>query len=227
MSEWLNKTSLAIAPTQQQQTGIHPQTKVSLWEVWHQPYIKCPRRTHLPTEASGNIHMNLSLRVNPPMAHELAPALLGPGPGAPGKHCLRQSLTEKKAIRKVQVSSGEVQNSTGAKKYIYDFGHIRDFSHITPSPEQHSSGSREIFSDYDFPCGRKRDRVCEHPTSPPVQDTAKGPLFSCPIQKPTGNYIRWWRLSSPTVIITSQYISLSNQHIVQLKVTQCYMSIIS
>lgn len=33
-ARWLNKVSLIVSPSQQQQSGIHPQTKVPLWKLW-------------------------------------------------------------------------------------------------------------------------------------------------------------------------------------------------
>lgn len=55
---WLNKTSFTCTPTQQQQLGIHPWTKVLLWENWKTaPYIEGSRC--LPTRALGNRYTDL------------------------------------------------------------------------------------------------------------------------------------------------------------------------
>ena len=44
----------------------------------------------------------LALAMDPGEAHELAPALLGRGPGTPGEHCLRQSPMAERAFVEVQ-----------------------------------------------------------------------------------------------------------------------------
>ena len=50
----------------------------------------------------------LVLTLDPAMAREPAPVPLGCGPGVPGKHCVRQSRMDKRALVEVQVSSREV-----------------------------------------------------------------------------------------------------------------------
>lgn len=52
------------------------------------------------------------------MAHELALALLGHGPGTPGKHCLRP--TNKRTFEEIQISSGQVLVHHWGKKYSLD-----------------------------------------------------------------------------------------------------------
>ena len=51
----------------------------------------------------GNVHTDLILAADLTVAHELAPAALIHGMGAPGKHYLRQSSTDKRPFVEVQV----------------------------------------------------------------------------------------------------------------------------
>lgn len=72
------------------------------------------------THVSGNRHTYLA----PAVVHELAPAPLSHNPGVPGEHCLRQSLTDERALEKVQISIREVPTHCWSKKK-YKFGCIR------------------------------------------------------------------------------------------------------
>ena len=101
-----------------QQFGIHPQTKSVIVRSMGLSICQVPQKECCPL-LQQVIYTWTSVRgVNTKVAHELAPALLRYCPEAPGKHCFRQSLTDKKTSREVQVSIGEVQHSTGAKEYI-------------------------------------------------------------------------------------------------------------
>ena len=113
-------------------------------------YTKGPRRVS-PTCAVGNRQTDLALAGDPAMAHESAPASLSCVPGAPGKHCLRQSPTEEKAFVEVQVSRKEVpahQWNNNKKTQIWT--HWRGLRGIVwlhpryPSPKAAQLRPREI-----------------------------------------------------------------------------------
>lgn len=65
-----------------------------------------------PTHVSGHRHTDLILAVDPPMAHELVPALLKHGPGASGENYLRQSPTADREFVEVQRVSVEERSSS-------------------------------------------------------------------------------------------------------------------
>ena len=60
------------------------------------------------THTLGKGHIDLVPGMAPGVACEPVPASLGHSPGAPGKHCLRQSPTDVRTSVEVQVSRGKV-----------------------------------------------------------------------------------------------------------------------
>lgn len=95
---------------------------------------------------SGHRHTDLVLAVDPPMAHELAPALLSHGPGAPGETILVNNPQMREALWESRESLWKQRSSSillGQKDMSLDtLKRVReqcDFTHIASPPRQHSS----------------------------------------------------------------------------------------
>ena len=75
-----------------------------LWELWDPaPYTKGFIKNLALLTCWVMCIQTLVLAVDLTVAHELAPAALIPGMGAPGKHYLRQSSAGKRPFVEVQV----------------------------------------------------------------------------------------------------------------------------
>lgn len=105
---------------QQQKSSIHPQTKVSLWELWNLTwYVNRPRR-HLT-----HLYWTSVPAVVPAEAYELVLVPLSHSPGAAGEYWLRKLFTDKRAFVEIQVSRGEflAHQYIEQNLYIYDLGY--------------------------------------------------------------------------------------------------------
>ena len=175
---WLNETSLIMSsPQQQQQFGIHSQTKCPVRAVGSSTICQgtCEESRPLTRLVIGR--QASVLAVGPAVAHEPALDPLRYGTGAPGKHCL-QPPTDKKAFVEVWVSSGEVPAHRWSKNKNMSLDPL-ETSCITPPPMQHSSGPREMASDYDFP-SQGRVKSCEWaPSLPSCEGHCWEARFSC------------------------------------------------
>ena len=83
-TKWPNKMAITVSLSSTTIFGIHPWTKVPLWELWDpEPYSKDSRGVSL-SHVTGNGQTDLGPSCGPWMGQ--GPSSLSCDPGAPGEH---------------------------------------------------------------------------------------------------------------------------------------------
>lgn len=167
-ARWLNKTShIAFPPTPTITIQQWPTNKSAFvgavgsnttcqgtWEQYHPPaYWVTGIQIFVPA-------------ANPAVLSEPAPALLSHNPGAPGEHCLRQSLMDERHFvggTQQRCSSLPLEQnniSLDALETLDAYEEQCNFIHITFPTRQHSSVPKEIFLSPKF-LSLKKVTACE------------------------------------------------------------------
>lgn len=111
----LKRTSITALPLNNNLAPIHGQKCLHGSCGIQQHTSKGPEGECLPKHQIRDIQTSAPA-VDPSVAHDLSPVHLGHGPGAPEKHCLKQSPMEERVFVEDQICNREVPAHRWSKK---------------------------------------------------------------------------------------------------------------